>query len=85
MAVNFDILYQYLEKEKITIDKTEFEFQIQSHPNYPSLLSIADTLTFFNINNGAIKVDQTQIHLLPNFYIANLNVELSLPQLFFVE
>lgn len=85
MSLNLDILYQYLVKEKITIDKTEFEFQIQSHPNYPSLLSIADTLTFFNINNGAIKVDKTQIDLLPNFYIANLNIESSLPQLFFVE
>lgn len=85
MALNFDILYQYLEKEKIVIDKTEFEFQIQSHPNYPTLLSIGDTLTFFNINNGAIKVDKTQIDLLPKYFIAILNVELSLPELFFVE
>ncbi len=45
MTENF--LFQYLEKEDIFIDKNEFLFQIQSHPDYLSLLSIADTLRFF--------------------------------------
>lgn len=51
MNENFNSLFQYLEKENITIYKTEFEFQIQSHPEYPSLLSIAAALSFFNIDN----------------------------------
>jgi hypothetical protein len=29
MNENFKFLFQYLEKENITFDKTEFEFQIQ--------------------------------------------------------
>lgn len=47
MDENFNFLFYYLEKENLTIDKSEFLFQIQSHPDYPSSLSIADTLSFF--------------------------------------
>ncbi|MEN9655742.1 MAG: hypothetical protein RL311_668, partial [Bacteroidota bacterium] len=63
-------LFQYLEKEQITIDKSEFEFQMQSHPDYPSLLAISDTLNFFNINNGAIRLDFSDIELLPDRFVA---------------
>ncbi len=37
MTENFSFLFYYLEKENITIDKPEFAYQIQSHPDYPSL------------------------------------------------
>lgn len=47
MTKNYNYLSQYLEKEDIFIGKNEFLFQIQSHPNYPSLLSVADTLRIF--------------------------------------
>ena len=85
MSENFNHLFQLLEKENITIDKTEFEFQIQSHPDYPSLLSIADTLSFFNIENGVIRVEVLDIELLPDRFIAFLNEEKSKPQLCFIE
>lgn len=49
MNQNFKILFKYLEKEDIIVDKTEFVFQIQSHPDYPSVLAVADALIFFNI------------------------------------
>lgn len=85
MIENFPYLFQYLEKENISIDKTEFLFQIQSHPDYPALLSIADTLSFFNIDNGAMRVEATDIDLLPNHFIALLNEENKRPQLYFIE
>ncbi len=53
----FNYLFQYLDKEKIEFDKEEFLFQMQSHPDYPSILAIADALTFFNIKNGVVRVD----------------------------
>ncbi len=85
MIQNFNFLFQYLEKEDINIDKTEFEYQIQSHPDYPSLLSIADTLSFFNIDNGALRVDVSEIDLLPSRFIALLSEENNNPQLTFIE
>ncbi|NCP05178.1 MAG: thioredoxin domain-containing protein [Flavobacteriales bacterium] len=65
-------LLQYLDAEKISIDKEEFDFQFNSHPDYPSLLALCDTLTFFNIDNAAFKVDKAEIDLLPNNFIAKL-------------
>lgn len=70
MTKNFPFLFQYLKKEHINIDKSEFLFQIQSHPEYPTLLSIVDTLSFFNIENSAIKVEESNIDVLPNYFIA---------------
>jgi hypothetical protein len=61
MAINYNFLFYYLEKEDIFIDKEEFILQIQLHPDYHSLLSIADTLSFFNIENGAIRIDFTDV------------------------
>lgn len=85
MTENFNYLFQYLEKEQITIDKPEFQFQIKSHPAYPSLLSIADTLSFFNIDNLATRIEKQQIDDLPTRFIAYLNEELNAPSLFLVE
>ncbi|MBF4518767.1 thioredoxin domain-containing protein [Flavobacterium sp. ANB] len=75
MSENFTNLFLYLKKENINIDKNEFIFQVQSHPDYPSLLSIADTLSFFNVKNGAINVSFSEIELLPNHFIAILKEE----------
>lgn len=75
MSNNLTYLFQYLENEKITIDKSEFEFQVQSHSDYPNILAISDTLSFFNINNGAMKVAIDDLELLPNNFIAVLSDE----------
>jgi Thioredoxin/Vitamin K epoxide reductase family len=77
--------FQYLEKEQIPIDKAEFEFQIQSHPDYPSLLAISDTLSFFNIDNGALRVEVSDIELLSDRFVTLLKDENNKPQLFFIE
>lgn len=85
MTVNFNYLFQMLEKEDITIDKAEFEFQIQSHPDYPSLLSIADTLSFFNIDNGVVRIAISDIELLPDRFVTLLKEEESEDKLYFIE
>lgn len=78
MTDNYNSLFQYLEKEQITIDKNEFEFQIQSHPDYPTLLAISDTLTFFNTDNCAIRLGSSEIDLLQTRFIAFLKEEIIL-------
>lgn len=57
MTENFAFLFQYLKKENITIDQDEFIFQLNSHPETPSLLALSDTLSFFNIDNLATKIN----------------------------
>src|SRR5690606_681513 len=65
-------LFQYLDAEAISLDKEEFNFQFNSHPDYPSLLALSDTLSFFNVNNGAFKISSAEIDLLPNKFLAHL-------------
>lgn len=52
-----------------------FEAHYNSHPNYPSLLAVTDTLTQLNIENIAAKVPFKHIDQLPNKFIAELNVD----------
>ena len=70
MNTNFEYLLQYFDNENITIDLNEFYFQIQSHPDYPSLLSISDTLSFFKINNLATNLQNEDLLHLPKYFIA---------------
>lgn len=85
MLENFNYIFQYLEKEQIDIDKNEFQFQIQSHPDFPSLVSTIDTLSFLNIDNGVLHVDISEIELLPDYFVALLDAENSQPQFHFIE
>ena len=85
MSENLNFLFLYLEKEYINLDKTEFEFQLKSHPDYPSLLAIVDTLTFFGIHSFATRLEKTQIDSLPLLFIALINDEFNVPNLYLVE
>lgn len=73
MDGNFSFLFQYLKKENINIDQDEFTFQVQSHADYPSLLAVSDTLSFFNIDNLATRIDFEDIIHLPERFVALLN------------
>lgn len=66
-------IFTYLEYEGIKIDTKEFTFQYESHPDYPSPIAISDTLKFFRIDNGFLKVKNNEIELLPDRFIAKLN------------
>jgi len=85
MNQNFSFLFQYLKKENVTIDQNEFIFQLNSHPEFPSLLAISDTLSFFNIDNLATKIDFEDVIHLPNNFIALLKKESNQPFLATIE
>ncbi|QSB29148.1 thioredoxin domain-containing protein [Flavobacterium sp. CLA17] len=85
MTNDFNYIFQYLDKEGVYINKAEFEYQIQSHPDYPSFLAVSDTLTFFNIANGVLSVGIAEIELLPDRFVAFLEIEKGQPQFFFIE
>lgn len=64
MTGNLKFLFQYLSRINIKINRNEFAFQVQSHPDFPSLLSIIDTLSFFlNINSGMSPVPSSDLGL----------------------
>lgn len=81
----FNSLFHYLEREEIQLDKSEFLYQLQSHPDYPSLLATSDTLSFFNISNFAARVQFDEIEHLPDRFVAVLSENLSNPHLYLIE
>lgn len=83
--MKYSIIYQVqklLLCNKITFDKNELAFQIQSHPSYPSLHSITDVLSHFNIDNLALSltVDQETLEQLPKSFLAQIENKNSLPE-----
>ena len=75
MVREIDFVFKYLKKVKIKIDEEEFLFQFKSHPDYSSLLAISDTLNFFNINNGALRVPSSNIEMMPDYFVAGLKTD----------
>lgn len=84
MSENFTYLFRYLEAEQINSSKSEFQFQIQSHPHYPSLVSVTDTLSFFNITNIVLSIEVDEMELLPDHFAVLLEIENNQPQFYFV-
>lgn len=58
-----------------TISKKDLGLHLQSHPNYPYVKAITDTLDYFGIENLAAQVPKEQIEHLPNFFLALVAVE----------
>jgi hypothetical protein len=59
----------YLDKVKL------FNNNYLSHPNYPSLLAVTDSLSFIGLENIAAKVPFIHIEQLPNVFIIELDLE----------
>ena len=85
MTENFSFLFKYLKKENITIDPKEFDFQVQSHSDYPSLLAIRDTLSFLKITNLATRLENEDVVHLPDTFIALIQEKEASPFLEFIE
>lgn len=69
---NLEAFFSYTQSQDIKIDKEEFQFQVETHPDYPSLLAFADAFSFFKIPNIAAKVFVDQIENLPNSFVVVL-------------
>lgn len=65
-----NLLKKYLHKNGYNDQKETFEDLFQSHPNYPSVFAITDTLDVLSIENIAIKVPKEQFIDLPESFLA---------------
>lgn len=72
------LVQKYLEINHFSNQKESFEDLFQSHPNYPSLFAITDTLNMLSIENIAIKVPKEELLELPNSFLAIYNEGLAL-------
>src|SRR5580704_15777590 len=63
-------LLKYLE---INIDADIINAELEKHPDYPSLLSVSDVLTTFNIENSAFRVSFDELINLPCPFVTHTN------------
>ena len=68
-----NIVQKYLGLNKFSHLNNEFENLYLSHPNYPSLFALTDTLDLLNVENVVAKVDKNQILELPDVFLALIN------------
>lgn len=65
----FVVLEKFLKFHNFTRAISEFEDYYQSHPNFPSLFALTDTLSFLNIENVAARVEKNQLNELPESFL----------------
>jgi hypothetical protein len=64
------LVEKYIHDSKYFPDSLEFNEYYLSHPDYPSLYAVTDTLNFFNIENIAATVPIDQFDNLPESFIS---------------
>jgi thiol-disulfide isomerase/thioredoxin len=72
------LIQKYLSINNFADQKSAFEDLFQSHPDYPSLFAITDTLELLSIENAAFKVLKEQLFELPDSFLAIYNQDLAL-------
>lgn len=66
-----NVSHAWLKKSNISISKEYLEDQLESHPNYPSILSLTDTLDDLQINYDVFKSEKKNTSLLPIPFLAH--------------
>lgn len=72
------IIKKYLEKNNYLNQQDDFQEFFLSHPNYPSVYAVTDSLDSLSIPNLAIKLPKEQFEALPDFFLAVFKEELVL-------
>jgi uncharacterized membrane protein len=70
---NIKATIAFLKLLKVKVTSTTINETLQNHPNWPTLLCIADSLNKWNIPNGAGKIEPDAISELPVPFIAYTN------------
>lgn len=85
MVESITNILKYLEKKGIHLESKKFSFQVNSHPSFPSLLSLASALHINNIPNYALEIDDSEIDELPDDFLAFLELKDNEQELAFIE
>lgn len=64
---------KFLQLLKVKVNDQTVNDNLQNHPDWPSLLCIADTFTKWNIANGAGSINPYQLDRLPTPFLARVN------------
>lgn len=69
------LVKKYVNNNNYFPDSEEFDEYYNSHPDYPSLYAVTDTLSFFKIENLVAKVSPEHLDDLPEHFISIIETE----------
>lgn len=69
-VTNVKATIAFLKQCKVNVSNATVNETLQNHPDWPSMLCISDSLTRWNITNGAGKIDVKKMDELPTPFIA---------------
>lgn len=72
------LVQKFLQINRYSEIKNEFKDLFLSHPNYPSLFAITDSLDLLSVENAAVRVSKEQIVDLPSNFLAYFKEEIIL-------
>lgn len=67
---DFFYLKKYLHEHKYYHLEDKIILELQSHPDYPSLIAIVDVLHFYDIENVAARIDESELINLPETFLS---------------
>lgn len=70
-----DIVYDWIKSLGVKISPSYFKETLRSHPDYPSLLAVKETLTGLGIENIAMVVDKDKLDEVPTPFLAHTLAE----------
>jgi uncharacterized membrane protein/thiol-disulfide isomerase/thioredoxin len=66
-------IVQWMKSLKVPVSKSFINNRLQQHPDFPSVLSITDTLDDLGIENMALKIEKENLPELPIPFLAHVN------------
>ena len=66
-------VFRYIKELKIPLSFSSFTGSLETHPDYPSLLSITESLKKWKIDSLAIKIEPEKLDDLPTPFLAYIN------------
>lgn len=75
----------YSKKQNISLDIEAFSFRLASHPGYPNLLSVIETLAYFHIQCDVYNVSFEEIDQTPDRYLVFLKAKYGRQDLHLIE
>lgn len=76
--IMINIVKKYLERSNYKSQKSGFEEFFLSHPNYPSVFAVTDSLNSLNIPNLAVKIPKEHFVALPEHFLTIYDREMVL-------
>lgn len=67
------IIRHFIKLLGVKVTNTSIKDALQNHPNYPSILSFADVLKHWNIDNAILQVEKDNLSQIPIPFIAHTN------------